>query len=649
MKKIFFCFFVFLLLSPDVSLLHSNTLAFSNFLPKVVKQDDGVIIRIDTVNDRKDFYLYYRIPGLKKFQVRKMKKDKNGKIYYRLSTKNIYGKKIEYFFLEQGSSPGNTMSPVFTLNNFTKKSSPEIYFMNAAAITEPGEEEEKNFSIKIEPSLSTGPRLYDNSENPDEAEKIDTGINMRIYGDIHDEKDSLGVDFDSTFTYLNNPSDTESKVSLSSMMVMFKKGSHKFAAGDLSIFNTEFTTSNLNRRGLFYELDGKNLYLSSFFTDSQQKIGFGGFGLPASEAGIFGATAGFNILAEQIPVLKLRGSFLVGKDNLESKTMVLLEEVPRQGSMFSAWGEFNLFEEHVVFRGEYARSDVSEAAVISSTEKKKNEALGGEININFGAVYAGVDYQKVEADFNSIANLLLQNDRKGLNSNIGINVEFFSLDVNYSDEKTSLSSTIYPMLHTRTLNANLSLSLSSHLRVGANIGTNNLDYDESTGMQYGGSDMDTHNYSANFDYMSGANMVSLKFGKTESDTFTSNIDGSAALNLGFGDQLTLNSSLSYQENTNLLDESISKIYNIFLYAEISFVPQVFTLSMSGSLSKNKNSLNDDSSYFSGTAGLNFYMSKIFKSKIQPVLSFKGRYRRVQYGAAPIEKNAAFFLQFDLLD
>jgi hypothetical protein len=187
--------------------------------------------------------------------------------------------------------------------------------------------------------------------------------------------------------------------------------------------------------------------------------------------------------------------------------------------------------------------------------------------------------------------------------------------------------------------------VGTHWRLGGEFSRDNLDYDQSTGLQTGGTDMNTLNYSSTLGYMSGSNGVTLTLGKTESQTFTSNLSGSLALNLKFGQLLSLSPSYSYQNNKNLTDSSTSKIQNIYLNSEFSFIPQLFSLTVSGSYMINDNQGNR-STNGSVNANLNFYAAKLFKNKIQPALALKYKYQVSKY--AETKTNAsALFLQLDI--
>jgi hypothetical protein len=622
-------------------ILEAGSYTFSGYLPKVIKESESLTIRIDPLKKEGDFYIYYRTDGLKKYQVRKMMLDKNGDVYYRLPTKNLYGQKMEYFIVESGQSKSGAFTPVFTVEEFTDKGSPEIYFQDGTGSGGGDGTAKKDPLIKIGLSASTTTQLHDKTDAP--GPKFDANGNVRLYRNIY--KDKYQFDFDTNFTYMHTVSEEESKINLSEMKIKYKRGSHAIAAGDLSIDNTEFTASGFSRRGLHYEMDGKLLYLSSFFTNSQQKTGFDGFGIPASDANVFGATAGFNLGS----IFKVRGMFMMGKDNLDSKTVVSTEDAYREGSVFSVWGELNVLKNHLILKGEFARSNFGRAADSAGVNKESDTAWRGEADFNYGVVSAHADYKKVGEKYSSIANLFLQNDREGLNSNIGFVIKSFALNVRYTDQKTNLTSLVQPMLHTKNIGADVNWLIANHFQVGAEYSLDNLDYDESTGLMTGSEDMDTVRYAATLGYIAGSNGITVKIGKTESKKFTSNLDGSVAVNLRFGTFLSFNPTVSYQSTENFSDNSTSKIYNAYLSSELSFIPEVFSLSVSSSWTKNDNtfeSITSSTTTLSAEGQLNLYLAKLFKQKVQPTFSLRGKYEEMKVEDSS-NSNVTLYLQADL--
>jgi hypothetical protein len=601
----------------------AQSYSFSGYLPKVFKEGNTLNIKIDANTGKKEFYIYYRAEGLKHFQVRKMSRDKEGNVYYRLSTENLYGNELEYFIVESKDKMSDSISPVFTIKGFTDAESPEIYFQDSGTVPESSEPKKDPLFFKISPSLSTASQIHDDREVPDK--KFDANGNLRVYKNVYNE--DFQFDFDSNFTYMHNPSEDEKKFNLTSMKIAFRKGVHTIEAGDVSVNGTEFTTSYLQRRGFFYQMDGKKLYLSSFCTNSQQKTGFDGFGVPSSNAFLVGATAGVNVST----IFKARGMFLTGKDNVDSKTVFSTEDPYREGNLYSLWGEFNLFENHLSLKGEFSRSSFGRAADKDSLEKESDTAwrVGGDFN--YGVVTAHVDYKKVGGEFGSIANLFLETDWEGLAGNISLMIKSFSLNVRYTDRKTNLNSTIQPMLHAKNLGADFSWLVVNHLQLGAEFSVDNLDYDKSTGLPTGTEDMDTIRYAGTLGYISGSNSIMLRLGKSESKTFTSDIDASVAMNLKFGSFFSFSPTFSYQSNENFSDSSTTKVYNAFLSSELTFIPELFSLSLTGSWTKTDNSAFSDSTILTVQGNANLFLSKFFKNKIQATLSLRGKYEESKTG------------------
>jgi len=412
-------------------------------------------------------------------------------------------------------------------------------------------------------------------------------------------------------------------------------------AGDIAVNETEFTTSYLNRRGLRFEYAGKSLYMNSFYANSQQKTGFDGYGIPEAKAGIFGAVAGVNLKN----TLKLRGMFMTGKDNLDSKTVSYNQNPYRAGDIFSLWGELGLFKNRLQLAGEISSSNYAAGENEAALNKESDTAWKAGLKYNHGILSFGADYEDIGDRFNSIANLFLQNDREGLSSNLGLNIKSFSWNVTYVDKKNYLHSLIQDALHQKRIGTTFNWGLGSHFRIGADLSRDNLDYDSSTGLQTSSSDMNTNSYSASFGYMAGSNGININVGRTESLTFTSNLNASLALNLRFGRLLSLNPTLSYQENENLGDGSKSTIYNVYLNSEITFIPQYLSLTISSSYMNNENPYGASTNWTAG-CNLNFFASKLFKDKIRPSLSLKSMFQGSKYGETKTDA-AIFHLQADI--
>ncbi len=634
MKNIFFWILTLVIIF-SIS-LEAKSFGFSNYLPIVQKGEKNITIKISTLSRGDDFYIYYKTKGLNHYQVRKMKINSEGEIYYRLPVENLYGNKLEYFIYEKNRREENPISPVFTIINFTKSESPEIYFVDAV---DSGSTvvKKKNPFIKISPSYSSSIRIYDNSQYPGEA--FSNNGSIKLYRNIYDNE--YQFDFESTFSYLDQIGPDESHINLSSMIVRFKKGSHKFEAGDVSINHTDFTTSYLNRRGLNYEMDGKNIYLNLFSINSQQKTGFEGFGIPIPDANLFGAATGYK--AGQM--FSVKAMFITGKDRVDSKTIYSNDDPYREGSLISVWSELKLLKNSLTIKGEFAQSNFGKGKDSGSLSKEEDNAWKTSLNYYKGIFSANASYKKIGMNYHSIANLMMLNDREGLNAGVGLNLTKLTWNVSYIDQKNYLNSTLYNMERTKELKTDVSWTLGNHFSLGGEFGINNLDYDESTGLSNYGSAMITKTYGASLRYYSGNNSITLGVGKTESENFSSKINASLSISLMSGRFLSFMPSVSYVETENFKDNSTSKMINATLSSELKFIPDFFSVKIFSSYYSSE-SVNSETESFSADVGLNFYMAKLFKDKITPNISFKGMYKREQNGGISTD-SISVYLKADI--
>jgi hypothetical protein len=616
--------------------LNAGEYTFSGYLPKVEKTGSQLVIKINTQKMEKDFFIYYRTEGLKNYQVRKMKTDKEGHVYYQLSTDNLYGKTLEYFIVENTQSASRSISPVFTISEVTKKESPEIYFLDAGQESGGGTPK-IGFPVKIGASLSTTSRIRDKTDFP--REKFDATGNLRLYRNISEEK--YEFDFDTNVTYTHHPSETESKFNLSNMKVRFKAGNHTFELGDLNIANESRFAGYLMRRGLFYEMKSKTISFGSFFTNAQEKTGFEGLGIPATNANVFGATAGVNIGT----IFKVGGMFMAGKDNLDSKTVVSTEDVYREGNFFALWSQLSLLKNQLTLNGEFANSNYGSGADSDSVEKESDTAWRGEANFIRGIVNAHVDYSKVGGKFGSIANLFILEGREGLNSNVILTVKSISFTLNYQDMKTNIDSEVLPMQNNKTMGAGINWQITGHINAEAKYSLINLDYDESSGFPTGTEDMDTVEYSGSLGYVAGGNGITISLSKLEAKTFHSNLNGSVSLNLQFGNVLRLNPSCSYLSTEDLTTNSKTKTYSTNLNGELTFIPEYFSLSFLGSWIKNDSDISEGTN-LTADGSLNFNMSKLFNYKFNPSLSLISRYEENKIGDTSTS-NLTLYLQLNI--
>jgi hypothetical protein len=619
--------------------LNAGDYSFSGYLPEVVKEPGAVVITIDTPAQQKKFYIHYKTEGTDIYQVRKMKTGKQGNHYHRLSTNHLYGNTVEYFIAKTDKPDPDTLLPVFTITGFAGNGSPEIYFLDAGPGAKGGSDGSKfKFPLDIETSLSTTTRVYDNRTSP--GEPFDANGNIGLSRTISGKKSRF--DFDTGFSYTHHVDEPDKKINLEDMKVKFKSGKHSFSAGDLAIRNSKFTASSLNRRGLRYKMEGKRFYLGSFFTNAQQKSGFSGFGVPAADAHIFGAEAGFRVGKSG----KLHGMFMTGKDNLKSKTVVSADKGYREGSVYSIRGEFKLLKKKLDLKGEFAHSSFGEGAESGSIEKNDDNAWRAEAKFRRGILSCSADYSKIGRHFSSIGNLFLSNDRQGLNSKIDLEIKSFSANLGYKDQKTNVNDEVQPMKHTKDIRTDFTWIIDNRFTVGGSFSLNNLAYDKSSGEETGSEEMNTIQYEANLGYAAGPTGIMFNLGKTESLHFSSDIDASVNIRLKFGKVLSLSPRFSYQSNKDIIDGTTSRIYNAYINGKLTLVPDYFSLTIT--LSGGKNVYPDgDSTNFTANGNLYLALARLFKQKIKPTLSLKSKYQNRRSKNGSKKSYVIFYLQFDL--
>jgi hypothetical protein len=606
-------------------------------IPQINKTAQQVIVSIPNVEVNNYWYICYRTERQKNFQMRKMHPDTSGNAIYHLPTNMLYGKNVEYFIVKKGANVCSR-TPIFTIVDANANSIPEIYFIENSPLENQANPAQDPF-LTLSGSMSGADRFYQKEE--DESKNASLNGNLRVFRNINAEK--YQFDFDSSFSIFSPKSDSEKAINFAGLMVRFKKGNHQIAMGDLNINQSEYTAPSLNRRGINYEFVGQKLYFNIFLANSQQLSGFDGIGIPPSDAGIIGAVVGTNIG----PSLKIRGLILSGQDNLNRGKTITYEENPfRAGNIFSFWGDLSLLKNRLQLTGEYARSSFgTSAAEEIETSQKNDNAWRSGFTYNHGIINASATYRWIGENFNSIANLFQQNDRDGIDSNLGLTIKTLSINVSYINQKSYLHTLSQDGQRQKRLSTNIGWQIDSRWRIGTDFSLDNLDYNSKNALPAVTPDMDTLNFSGNLGYTSASSNFSLTLGKIKSGNFTSNFSGQLACSLRFGQFMNLSPIFSYQNSKDLIGNNTSNIYNININSEITFIPQWFTFTCSGAYMRNVGD-SFKSTAIMANANLNFFMAMLFKDKIHPVLAAKGEFQSNK-SADFKTTNVSFRLQFDI--
>ena len=564
--------------------------------------------------------LYYKPAELEEYQCRVMKEESPGKWSCLVEADTLYGQTLEYYIQVEGSS-GSAVSSLFTMDISFLSSTP------SGTEAPPSPPPPSSPLLRIGASLSGDFFIAEGgSQESQVVNKVDINGNIRLYRNI--TKGDTQIDLDSTFSYMKNHAENDKAFNLQTMIVRFKHKEHLFEMGDTNINYSEYSASYLNRRGLLYSYNSQHLNFGAFWTNSQQKTGFNGLGFPPANGMLLGAHAGFNLSQRVI----VQGVFITGKDDQSSKTLYTSEDAYREGSLFTLLGTVHVVPGHWSLEGEFTKSSFgSTASAEDELEKESDSAWRAGTSFSLGPLNGRVQYQNLGEHFNSIANLFLQNDREGLQGSLSVSHKSFSLNLSYMDQQTYIHHPTQPSQKNRNLGAQLNWLIANHLNLGGEFSLDNLEYDASTGLHTGGEDMDTWRGAVFLGFISGANSITFRVGKTESKTFTSNIDASIAVNLRLGSFFSISPTASFQRTTNLSDDSNSDILSFFASGELCFVPEIATLTFTGSYSQSKNPYADSDTLSLGV-NANLYLAKIFQNKVQPSVSLRSQYQKGTYNS-----------------
>jgi hypothetical protein len=244
-----------------------------------------------------------------------------------------------------------------------------------------------------------------------------------------------------------------------------------------------------------------------------------------------------------------------------------------------------------------------------------------------------------------VANLFLQNDRKGLTTGIGFSFTKLNVTLNYADQKTNINNPLEDMLHQRKVDASVSYNLSASWRLGADFSLDNLDYDSSTGKVTSNSDMQTTNINASVGFMSGTTSVNLTLGKRDSKNFSSDISASLNISFALGTFFSLSPTLSYQKQDNKATAEEMSVYSLYLQSTMNFIQNWLSLATNFSYSSTESKSYDNKS-LSLNSNLNLNLATLFKQKINPMLSARCQYQKTSNSGTSSD-NLSFWLQLDI--
>lgn len=216
-----------------------------------------------------------------------------------------------------------------------------------------------------------------------------------------------------------------------------KAGNHTFRAGDLPISESEFTIGGSGRRGMDYELGTKALSLHVFTSATQQMRGFKGLGWPAkSGASLFGGSVGYRPLKS----LALKAVFVSGEDDPQLGVNVGTDPLfhRRKGNVMAVIGEAGFLGDSLRFEAEAASSRY-DPNLDDGEDLRPGKAFRIRSAFRSGGFDAQAGYRSIDADFNTIGQPFLVNDRRGFDAGAGFSAGRFRVSGSFRSDATNVA------------------------------------------------------------------------------------------------------------------------------------------------------------------------------------------------------------------
>lgn len=611
----------------------------------VFNYGEKILIQASSSAALEGMKIYFRYEGISQFQVRNMEPLEGDIFEFELDSGQFPGLFFEYYLEvrvdgENVRLPSGAPEESFSAEGASEESLPEI----------PAEIDLEEATRKVLFKANVNGSIQNNilgNESGDGQNDFQASGNVQIISNYN--RNSLGADLDINHAYTNSPIPGENNLDLSNMMLTVGLNSHTFRAGDLNIYESEFSVSGLGRRGVEYSYDNQRTYLHIFDVNSQQPRGYDGFGIPKSGINIMGGALGYTLFNSR---LKLKAVYLTGKDDPSLGVNVGVDSFyqARKGNVLAFVQEASLLNNQLSLSSEFAASQYD--GNLDDDERSVSDTawrMGGQYN--WRGLSASANYRYIGKDFNPIGYQYYTNNRKSMDANLGLSLKAVNINGTYVYEKDNVEEDPSEyQTSNQSANLNFMWSVNEKLSVNFALSRGKQNTTGGSGVFLFMQDSLSHQVSGNINYIIGqtANFnLSVVNVFQSSDQNPQNDMRNLTLNLGgsvrIGQRVSLMPSLGYAEMENRFTKEKQHTYNSFLTAEISFIPQVFTSSLSGSYTRNDMGPGTISTNFTVSGNLNLY-TQSFIHFGNFILSLRGNYTHMKM---PGFKNSYHSIQLQM--
>lgn len=566
----------------------------------------------------------FRHEGIPDFQARIMEKAKDNTYFLDFDTSVLPGLEFEYYLIVhiQGRDiyfPQDAPTNTYKVSGQSQEPIPDI-----PMDFPPPEEEAKKFRLPIEVTGSLQAQLKKDSSQP---QQNNSTANVRLFK-THNTG-NYAINFDSNFNFAGQPVEGNNNVDLSNLILSVNRGSHTLRAGDITVNESEYTVYGLGRRGVDYSFNNQKTSVHVFNINAQEPKGFNGFGIPRQGISILGGTVGQNLFNDAYTFKLI---YVTGKDDPQKGVNVGASDLfsSRKGNVISLFQEARLFQNRMLINAEIAHSNYDDnLADEQGTTPDNAMKIGG--SYAHGILFIGVNYSYIGKDFNSIGYQYFTNNRKGLQTNLSLNLGKVTISGGYNnatDNVENIPSEYTTQSQDGSLNVMWNISEKYSLNVGYR--RNNQDTSIDEGENIFNQDSLSDEFTSSFSmYFSEALNLSLSatYADLDSQNFPQNSSSNLTMNLGgmwhIGQIVTLMPNFGYTEAKNKFSNEKMQSYNTFLTSEIFVWPQVVSLTLTGSYMNNKIP-GGDSENLALSGNINFHLNR-FLNFGNFILSIRGDY------------------------
>jgi predicted porin len=594
---------------------------------------------------------FYRPEGLESFQVRKMERISESSYSYVLDTSTLVSAKFDYYL---GAQFKEKMI-------YVPEQAPEEFFEVLGKVEEPlpparVEREvppkEKKFKLPLSITVngSIGHTLKEEIVLVgEEKTRVDGNIGLsRLY-----QKGNFQFNFDSNSSYSSHPLEGDQNLYLTDLTLSLSGKNHTLRIGDVSISESKFTISGLTRRGLGYTFDDEHLYFHIFDISPQQERGWGRF-IPKPDLSFYGGALGYSFFDEKF---SLKGVYLAGRDDpTQGKNVAGSFLTSTEGNGIALIPEVKFFQDKLHLIGELAQSSYDDN-LEDEEGKKKDRAWSLGSTISYGVFKLGGIYKWIGKDFNSVGNQfdsLFTNDRKGYDASLQLSLGRIGLNLSYKNEEDNVNKDpTYLTSYDESGNATLSWDVSDKFSLSLGYGESkqetfsdqnreilfqdSLTKDSSLGLNFLISPQASVNLS-----VINSDLSSTTDSSRDSSTVTANLGGSLRL----GKILFLSPNLSYSSSRSEVVPIETKTYNSFLSGELAIIPELLSISISGSFTRTEaGPENTTTDYTNISASLNWYVKGRMLGLANSLLSLRWDLEQTENEGSS-DESERFMLEFN---